>query len=148
MQDNNQSHRHIPPGEQPQARRTGTGEEPPYRHPFRPSHWPLRKLLLRMLLTPLLLLLPILASPFIAQAAVKAAEAAAVAAASHRASIEFSFAPLGDVLEPVSSTFPAGAAAFSANIMPTAVLAPTAKFAPPDAWLLMCPFPQRQHIPR
>jgi hypothetical protein len=33
----------------------------------------------------------------------------------------------------VSSTLPAGAAAFSADIMPTAVLAPTAKFAPPEA---------------
>ncbi len=71
--------------------------------------------------------------PFIAQAAVKSAEAAAVAAANHRVSINFSFAPLGDVLEPVSSTLPAGAAAFSADIMPTAVLAPTAKFALPEA---------------
>ncbi len=69
--------------------------------------------------------------PFIAQAAVKAAEAAAVAAANHHASIEISSAPLGDVLEPVSSSLPAGAAAFLADIMPTAVLAPTAKFAPP-----------------
>jgi hypothetical protein len=71
--------------------------------------------------------------PFIAQAAVRAAEAAAVAAANHCTSIKFSFALLGDVLEPVSSTLPAGAATFSADIMPTAVLAPTAKFAPPDA---------------
>jgi hypothetical protein len=71
--------------------------------------------------------------PFIAQAAVKAAEAAAVAAANHCASIEFSFAPLGNVLEPVSSTLPAGAAAFSADIMSTAGLAPTAEFALPEA---------------
>ncbi len=71
--------------------------------------------------------------PFIAQAAVKAAEATAVAAANHRVSIKFSFALLGDVLEPVSSILPAGAAAFSANIMPTAVLTPGAKLASPDA---------------
>ncbi len=71
--------------------------------------------------------------PFIAQAAVKASESTAVAAANHHASIKFSFALLGNVSEPVSSTLPAGAAAFSANIMPTAVLAPTAKFAPLDA---------------
>jgi hypothetical protein len=71
--------------------------------------------------------------PFIAQAAVKAAEAAAVAAANHRASIEFSLAPLGNVLEPVSSTLPAGSAAVSSNIMPTAVLTPGAKLASPDA---------------
>ncbi len=39
-----------------------------------------------------------------------------------------------DVSEPVSSTLPDGIATFSvANIMPTAVLAPTAKFAPPEA---------------
>jgi hypothetical protein len=71
--------------------------------------------------------------PFIAQAAVKAAEAAAVAAANHRVSIKFSFAPLGDVSEPVSYTLPAGATAFSADIMPTAVLTPGAKLASPDA---------------
>ncbi len=71
--------------------------------------------------------------PFIAQAAVKAAEAAAAAAANHRVSIKCSFAPLGDVLEPVSSTLPAGAAAFSADIMPTAVLTSGAKLASPDA---------------
>jgi hypothetical protein len=71
--------------------------------------------------------------PFIAQAAVRAAEAAAVTAANHCASIEFSFALLGDVSEPVSSTLPSGAAAYLADIMPTAVLAPTAKFATPDA---------------
>jgi hypothetical protein len=71
--------------------------------------------------------------PSIALAAVKSAKAAAVAAANHCVSIKFSFAPLGDVLEPVSSTLPAGAAAFSANIMPTAVLTPGAKLASPDA---------------
>ncbi len=70
---------------------------------------------------------------FIAQAAVKAAEAAAVAAANHRVSIEFSFALLGGVLEPVSSTLPAGSAAVSSDIMPTAVLTPGAKLASPDA---------------
>ena len=64
--------------------------------------------------------------PSIALAAVKSAKVAAVAAANHCVSIEFSFAPLGDVSEPVSSTLPAGAAAFSANIMPTAVLTPGA----------------------
>ncbi len=71
--------------------------------------------------------------PFIAQAAVKAAEAPAVAAANHRASIEFSLALLGDVLEPVSSTLPASSAAVSSNIMPTAVLTPGAKLASLDA---------------
>jgi hypothetical protein len=71
--------------------------------------------------------------PFIAQAAVKAAEAADVAAANHCMSIEISFALLGDVSEPVSSTLPAGAAAFSANIMPTVVLTHGAKLASPDA---------------
>ncbi len=63
----------------------------------------------------------------------KAAEAAAVAAANHCVSIKFSFAPLGDVLEPVSSTLPVGAAAFSADIMSTAMLTPGAKLASPDA---------------
>jgi hypothetical protein len=70
--------------------------------------------------------------PSIALAAVKSAKAAAVAAANHRVSIKFSFAPLGDVLEPVSSTLPAGAAAFSADIMPTAVLTPGSKLASPN----------------
>jgi hypothetical protein len=64
---------------------------------------------------------------------VKAAEAAAVAAANHRASIKFSLAPLGNVLEPVSSTLPAGSAAVSSDIMPTVVLTPGAKLASPDA---------------
>jgi hypothetical protein len=71
--------------------------------------------------------------PLIAQAAVKAAEAAAVASANHRVSIKFSFAPLGDVSETVSSTLPAGAATFSADIMPIVVLTPGAKLASPDA---------------
>jgi hypothetical protein len=71
--------------------------------------------------------------PSIALAAVKSAKAAAVAAANHPVSIEFSFALLGNVSKPVSSTLPAGAAAFSANIMPTAVLPPGAKLASPDA---------------
>jgi hypothetical protein len=39
-------------------------------------------------------------------------------------------APIADVLEPVSSSLPAGIAAFpAANIMPTAALAITSKFA-------------------
>jgi hypothetical protein len=71
--------------------------------------------------------------PSIALVAVKSAKAAAVAAANHCVSIKFSFASLGDVLEPVSSTLPAGAAAFSANIMPTVVLTPGAKLSSPDA---------------
>jgi hypothetical protein len=71
--------------------------------------------------------------PSNALAAVKSAKAAAVAAANHRVSIKFSFAPLRDVLEPVSYTLPALAAAFSADIMPTAVLTPGAKLASPDA---------------
>ncbi len=66
-------------------------------------------------------------------AAVNAANAAAVAAANPRRSIEFPLAPIADVSEPVSSTLPAGVATFSvADIMPTAVLAPTAKFARPE----------------
>jgi hypothetical protein len=71
--------------------------------------------------------------PSIALAAVKSAKAAAVAADNHHVSIKFSFAPLGDVSEPVSSSLPAGAAAFLANILPTAVLTPGAKLASPDA---------------
>jgi hypothetical protein len=71
--------------------------------------------------------------PSIALAAVKSTKAAAVAAANHRVSIKFSFAPFGDVLEQVSSTLPAGAAAFSADVMPTAVLTPGAKLASPEA---------------
>jgi hypothetical protein len=66
--------------------------------------------------------------------AVNAANAAAVAAANPQRSIEFLLAPILDVSEPVSSTLPAGVATFSvANIMPTAVLAPFAKFAQPEA---------------
>jgi hypothetical protein len=86
--------------------------------------------------------------PFIAQAAVKAAEAAAVAAANHRVSIKFSFALLGDVSKPASCTLPAGTVAFSADIMPTAVLAPIAKFGPPEALAADVSVPLRQHIPR
>ncbi len=67
-------------------------------------------------------------------AAVNAANAAAVAATNSWRSIEFPVAPIADVSEPVSSTLPAGIATFSvANFMPTAVLAPTAKFAQPEA---------------
>jgi hypothetical protein len=63
-------------------------------------------------------------------AAVNAANTAAVTDANPWRSIKFPLAPIADVLEPVSSTLPAGVATFSvANIMPTAVLAPTAKFA-------------------
>ncbi len=61
-----------------------------------------------------------------------AAEATAVAAANYSASIKFSLAPLGDVLELVSSTLLAGSAAVSSNIMPTAVLTPGAKLASPE----------------
>jgi hypothetical protein len=72
--------------------------------------------------------------PSITLAAKNAAKAAAVAAANPRRSIKFSLAPIADVLEPVSSTHPAGVATFSvANIMPTAVLAPTAKSSWPEA---------------
>jgi hypothetical protein len=72
--------------------------------------------------------------PSIPLAAVNAANAAAVAAANPWRSIEFPLAPIADVLEPVSYTLPAGVATFSvANIMPTAVLVPTAKFVWPEA---------------
>jgi hypothetical protein len=72
--------------------------------------------------------------PFITLAAVNAANAAAVAAANPWRSIKFPLAPIADVSEPVSSTLPASIATFSvADIMPTAVLAPTAKFAWPEA---------------
>jgi hypothetical protein len=65
---------------------------------------------------------------------VNAANATAVAAADLCGSIEFPSAPIADVLEQVSSTLPDGILAFSfANIMPTAALAPTAKFARPEA---------------
>jgi hypothetical protein len=133
MQDNNQSHRHSPPRKKNPSKkdRHGGGAA------ISPS-------------VPSITLAPAIAAaanaanaaavaaanpriPFIAQAAVKAAEAAAVAAANHCASVEFSLAPLGDVLEPVSSTLPAGSAADSSDIMPTAVLTPGAKLASPDA---------------
>jgi hypothetical protein len=72
--------------------------------------------------------------PSITLAAVNAANATAVAAANPWRSIKFPLAPIADVSEPVSSTLPAGIATFSvATIMPTAVLAPTAKFSWPDA---------------
>ncbi len=62
-----------------------------------------------------------------------AANAAAVAAANPWRSIKFPLAPIADISELVSSTLPAGVATFPvANIMPTAVLAPTAKFAWPE----------------
>ncbi len=54
--------------------------------------------------------------------------------ANPQRSIKFSLAPIADVSKPVSSTLPAGIATFSVvNIMPTAVLAPTAKFSRPEA---------------
>jgi hypothetical protein len=66
-------------------------------------------------------------------AAVNAVNAAAVAATNPQRSIKFPLAPIADVSEPVSSTLPAGIATFSvADIMPTAVLAPTAKSAWPE----------------
>ncbi len=72
--------------------------------------------------------------PSIMLAAVNAANPAAVAAAIPWRSIEFPLAPIAEVSEPVSSTLPAGVATSSVpNIMPTAVLAPIAKFAWPEA---------------
>jgi hypothetical protein len=72
--------------------------------------------------------------PSITLAAVNAANAAAVAGANPWRSIKFPLAPIADVSEPVSSTLPAGIATFSvADIMPTSVLAPTAKFSWPEA---------------
>jgi hypothetical protein len=68
--------------------------------------------------------------PSITLAAVNAANAAAVAATNPPRRIACPLAPIVDVLEPVSSTLPAGIAAFPvADIMLTAVLAVTAKFA-------------------
>jgi hypothetical protein len=72
--------------------------------------------------------------PSIMLAAVNASNAAAVAAADPWRSIKFPLALIADVSEPVSSTLPAGIATISvADIMPTAVLAQTAKFAWPEA---------------
>ncbi len=72
--------------------------------------------------------------PSITLAAVNAANAAAVAAANPCRRIACPLAPIADVLEPVSSTLPTGVAAFPvADIMPTAALALTAKFARPEA---------------
>jgi hypothetical protein len=133
MQDNNQSHRHSPAGEKPPARRTGTGGGAA----IPPSVPSITLAAANAAAANAANAAAVAAAnpciPFIAQAAVKAAEAAAVAAANYCVSIEFSFALLGDVLEPVSSTLPAGAATFSADIMPTAVLTPGAKLASPDA---------------
>jgi hypothetical protein len=72
--------------------------------------------------------------PSITVAAVNAANAAAVDASNPCMSIKFSLALIVDVSDPVSSTLPAGVLAFSvANIMPTAALAPSAKFARSEA---------------
>jgi hypothetical protein len=73
--------------------------------------------------------------PSITVLAVNAANATAVAATNLHGSIKFTSAPIADVSEPVSSTLPDGILAFSfaADIMPTAALAPTAKFARPEA---------------
>jgi hypothetical protein len=65
---------------------------------------------------------------------VNAANATAVAAANPHGSIKFPSAPIADISDLVSSTLPDGVLAFTfANIMPTVVLAPTAKFARPEA---------------
>jgi hypothetical protein len=72
--------------------------------------------------------------PSIIVAAVNAANAAVVAAANPCRSIKFPLASIADVSELVSSTLPVGFLAFSvADIMPAAALAPTAKFARPEA---------------
>ncbi len=72
--------------------------------------------------------------PSITVAAGNAANAAAVAVPNPCRSIKFPLAPIADVSELVSSTLPAGVLAFSvADIMPTGALAPTAKFARPEA---------------
>jgi hypothetical protein len=71
--------------------------------------------------------------PSIALAAVNAANAAAVAATNPWRSIKFPLVLIADISEPVSSTLPAGVATFPvADIMPTEVVAPTAKFARPE----------------
>jgi hypothetical protein len=72
--------------------------------------------------------------PSITDAAVNAANATAVAATNPCGSNKFPSALIADVSEPVSSTLPDGVLAFSfADIMSTAVLTPTAKFAMPEA---------------
>jgi hypothetical protein len=72
--------------------------------------------------------------PSITLAAVNAANNAVVAATNPCRRIACSLALIADVLEPVSSTVPAGVAAFPVpNVMPTVVLALTAKFARPEA---------------
>jgi hypothetical protein len=72
--------------------------------------------------------------PFITLAGVNATNAAAVAAANPCRKLACPLVPTVDVSEPVSSTLPANVAVFPApNIMPTAFLVPTAKFARPEA---------------
>jgi hypothetical protein len=72
--------------------------------------------------------------PSITVAAVNIAYTSAVAAANPCRKLACSLAPAADVSDPLSSTLPAGIAPYAAaNIMPTAALAPTAKFARPDA---------------
>jgi hypothetical protein len=86
--------------------------------------------------------------PSITLAAVNAANAVAVAAANPWRSIKFPLAPIADVLEPVSSTLPAGIATNSvADIMPTAVLTPTAKFAWAEALAADVSVPPACHKP-
>jgi hypothetical protein len=71
--------------------------------------------------------------PSITLAAVNAANAAAVAAANPHRKLACPLAPVLDVSVPVLSTLPAGLVAFPrADIMLTAALAPTAKFARPE----------------
>jgi hypothetical protein len=72
--------------------------------------------------------------PSITLAAVNAAKAAAVATANPHRKTARLLAPTADASAPVHSTLPSGVAAFpAANIMPTPALAPTAKFARPEA---------------
>jgi hypothetical protein len=74
------------------------------------------------------------AIPSITLADVNSTNAAAVAAANPCRRIACPLAPKVDVSELVSSTLPAGVAAFPlANIMPTAALTITAKFARPES---------------
>jgi hypothetical protein len=74
------------------------------------------------------------AIPSITLAAVNAANAAAVAAANPCWRISCPLTPIADVLEQVSYTLPTGVATFPlANIMPTAALDITAKFARPES---------------
>jgi hypothetical protein len=67
-------------------------------------------------------------------ATVNAANAAAVAATNPFSKLACPLAPTADVSALVSSTLPAGVAAFpAADIMPTVAVAPTAKFARSEA---------------